>query len=85
MNQGIVTERQLCEHLHPSQLAELRAQPPWSFAILTTSIPTPQEPLGRPVRLDRVQGGFRLEYGDTVEQLRSGNRAGDEPQAPAVW
>ena len=79
MNTGIVTERQLCEHLHPSQLAELRAQGQWSFAILTTSV------ADCPVRLDKVPGGYRVEYGNSVEQLRVGNRAGDEPQAPAVW
>jgi len=82
MIEGIVIERQLCEHLAPAQLDKLHTDsknmPDWDYVII------PQTISGRPIRLDKVQGGYKLVYGDTIEELKGGNRSGDEPGTAAI-
>ena len=53
---GIVREGQLCEHLSPEQIADLIDKGCWGRCWLPTSL------CGRPVSLERVEGGYILVY-----------------------
>lgn len=77
MKEGLVLDGQLCEHLGQAQM-KLLAQSggAWSYIVMPTSLH------GRPVRIDRLNGGYRVTHakaGQTVDDLK-GEQDKDEEQ-----
>ena len=68
----------LCEHLEGPDLDRLLNKNFLGYLILSDSLNN------CPVRIDKLAKGFKITYAATVEELKDGDRLGDNPEDHAV-